>query len=354
MSTDEQFVEECYQRFLHRPADEVGLAFYAGRLRDGASRMDVVQTFVTGREFFHLLCKGAFGNDLVTPFFAFAPPGHFYSPLPSPEDVARYAPGAWARGPESLHGVDLDVPGQLAMVAALGPFTRDLAFDADPGGATRYYWDNDGFGPGDAVALAAMMRYARPQRIVEVGAGYSTAVMLDVAERYLSAQPEITCIDPEPQRLRSLIREGDLARLVLHESIVQDMPVSLFTRLEAGDILFIDSSHVLKLGSDVAHLLFEVLPRIAPGVLVHIHDIACSFEYPVDWYEEGRAWNEAPALRAFLSFNPAFRIRYFSDYLMRFQREAIEAHMPLALRRPRDVPEGNTSVSFWMARVARA
>jgi predicted O-methyltransferase YrrM len=350
MSSDEQFVEECYQRFLRRPADREGLAFYAGRLREGASRMDVVQTFVTGREFFGLLCKGEFGEGLVTPFLAFAPPGHYYSPLPSPEDVVRYAPGAWARGPEALHGIDLDIPGQLAMVETLGPLTRDLHFDADRGGATRYYWDNDGFGPGDAVALAAMMRHAKPRRIIEVGAGYSTAVMLDVAERHLSTPPEITCIDPEPQRLRSLLREGDDQRLTVRESIVQDLPISFFGSLEAGDILFIDSSHVLKLGSDVAYLLLDVLPLVAPGVLVHVHDIACSFEYPVEWYEEGRAWNEAPALRAFLAFNRDFRILFFSDYLMRFQREVVAAHMPLALRQPKAVPEGNTSVSFWMRR----
>lgn len=350
VTSPEAFVEECYQRFLHRPADAEGLAFYAGRLREGASPMDVVQTFVTGREFFAMLCRGEFSGGPTTPFLAFAPPGHFYSPLPSPQDVARYAQAAVSRGPETLAGLDLDVEGQLAMVERLGPHARDLSFDDDSGGATRYYWDNDGFGPGDAVVLAAMMRHARPTRIIEVGAGYSTAVMLDVAERYLATPPAITCIDPEPERLRSLLRPGDEDRLTVHESLVQDLPLASFTALEPGDLLFIDSSHVLKLGSDVAFLLLEVLPRLAPGVFVHFHDITCSFEYPVVWYEEGRAWNEAPALRAFLTFNRAYRILFFSDYLMRFHRDAVAAHMPLALRQPRSAPEGNTSVSFWMVR----
>jgi len=349
MDSPEAFVEACYQRFLHRPADAEGLAFYAGRLREGASPLDVVQTFVTGKEFFGLLCRGEFGTT-VTPFMAFAPPGHYYSPLPAPEDVHRYAREAFARTPDSLAGLDLDAAGQLAMVETLGPYARALHFDADAGGATRYYWDNDGFGPGDAVALASIMRHARPARIIEVGAGYSTAVMLDVAERYLDAPPQITCIDPEPQRLRSLLRPGDEERLSIRESVVQDLPLSFFMELQAGDILFIDSSHVLKLGSDVGFLLLEVLPRLAPGVFVHVHDIASSFEYPVEWYEEGRAWNEAPALRAFLAFNQAFRIIYFADYLVRFHREAIAAHLPLALRQPKGVPEGNTSVSFWMVR----
>ncbi len=150
----------------------------------------------------------------------------------------------------------------------------------------------------------------QPKRVVEVGAGYSTAVMLDVSERYLADPPAIVCIDPEPGRLRSVLR-GDEAGLTIHETIVQDLPVELFTTLEANDILFIDSSHVLKLGSDVSLLFLEVLPRLRPGVVVHIHDIATSFEYPLEWYEEGRAWNEAPALRAFLAFNQAYEITLF-------------------------------------------
>jgi hypothetical protein len=128
------------------------------------------------------------------------------------------------------------------------------------------------------------------------------------------------------------------------------MPVELFTTLEANDILFIDSSHVLKLGSDVSLLFLEILPRLRPGVVVHIHDIATSFEYPLEWYEEGRAWNEAPALRAFLAFNQSYEITYFCDYMNRFQTEAVARRMPLALRSPQGAPAGNTSVSFWMRR----
>ena len=185
----EAFVEECYQRFLHRPADDDGMAFYAGRLREGASRMDVVQTFVTGREFFALLCRGEFGDDLVDAVPRLCAAGT----LLLAAAVARGRDALCARrrspaDPRRSHGVDLDVAGQLRDGRdARARSTRDLHFDADRGGGTRYYWDNDGFGPGDAVALAAMMRHASPSRIIEVGAGYSTAVMLDVAERHLAA-----------------------------------------------------------------------------------------------------------------------------------------------------------------------
>ena len=166
-SSPEEFVEECTSASSIDPPTPAP-AFYAGRIREGASRMDVVQTFVTGREFFSMLCRGEFGEGLVTPFLAFAA-GTTIRRCRLPEDVTRYAAAAFAKGPETLHGVDLDVAGQRAMVETLGPLTRDLHFDADRGGATRYYWDNDGFGPGDAVALAAFMRLAKPSRIIEVG-----------------------------------------------------------------------------------------------------------------------------------------------------------------------------------------
>jgi predicted O-methyltransferase YrrM len=348
--TDEAFIRACFERFLRRPAEHEGLAYYLDCLRDGADRLDVVQGIVVGDEFLELLMRQAFGRHMGNPALAFAPPGHYYSPIPSRQDVERHATAQFAQGPETLAGVDLNVAGQLAMLETLGPLTRDLSFTDDPGGETRYWWDNDGFSPGDAAVLAAMLRHYRPKRVLEVGAGYSTAVMLDVAERHLAEPPQIACIDPEPQRLRSLLR-GPETHLTVHETLVQNLPRSFFTALEANDILFIDSSHVLKLGSDVSFLILEVLPRLAPGVVVHVHDIATSFEYPREWYDEGRAWNEAPALRAFLAFNQAFEILYFCDYLNRYQRDAVARHMPISLRQPKTVLEGNTAVSFWMRRV---
>jgi predicted O-methyltransferase YrrM len=347
--TDEAFVRSCFERFLRRPAEKEGLDYYLQRLAEGADRLDVVQGIVVGEEFLALLMRQAFGTHVGSPVLAFAPPGHYYSPIPSKADVERWAAPKWQTQPDDLTGVDLNEVRQLRMLETLGPLTRALTFADDAGGDSRYWWDNDGFSPGDATVLAAMLMHYQPRRVVEVGAGYSTAVMLDVAERHLLRRPEILCIDPDPGRLRSALR-GNETGLTIHEDIVQNMPLDLFTTLEAGDILFIDSSHVLKLGSDVSLLFLEVLPRLAPGVVVHIHDIATSFEYPPAWYEEGRAWNEAPALRAFLAFNRAYEVLYFCDYMNRFHRDAVARHMPLALRQPKGTPEGNTSVSFWMIR----
>lgn len=349
--TDEEFIDACFRRFLRRPAEAEGLDYYLPLLRSGAERLDVVQGIVVSDEFLALLLQQAFGKHVGTPVLAFAPPGHFYSPIPSRDDVARYAAPNFEQGPERLAGIDLNVGGQLGMVRALGPLTTDLTFSDDADGATRYYYNNSGFSPGDATVLAALMRHFQPRRIVEAGAGYSTAVMLDVVDRYLSAPVAMECVEPDPVRLRSLLRAGDAERLTIHDTIVQDVPLATFERLQANDILFIDSSHVLKLGSDVAFLLLDVLPRLAPGVLVHVHDIATSFEYAPAWYEEGRAFNEAPVLRAFLAFNRGFEILFFCDYLVRFHRDAIATHMPPALRQPEAVPGGNAASSLWLRRV---
>lgn len=349
--TDEEFIEACFRRFLLRPAEAEAFDYYLPRLREGADRLDVVQGIVVSDEFLQLMLRQAFGRHVGTPVLAFAPPGHYYSPIPSRDDVAQYAAAKFAQDPDSLAGIDWNIEGQLEMVRTLGPLTRDLSFADERNGGTRYYWENGSFAPGDAAALAAMIRHFRPSRIIEVGAGYSTAVMLDVVERHLSQAPIIECIDPEPHHVRSHLRSSDGERLIVHEAMVQSFPWSFFTTLGVNDILFIDSSHVLKLGSDVAFLLLDVLPRLRSGVVVHVHDISRSFEYPVEWYDEGRAWNEAPALRAFLTFNSAFEILFFCDFLVRFHRDALATHMPLILRQPRALGQESAGSSIWLRRV---
>ncbi len=114
---------------------------------------------------------------------------------------------------------------------------------------------------------------------------------------------------------------------------VQHVPLSVFAALEAGDILFVDSTHVVRTGSDVCFELFEVLPCLARGVLVHIHDMFWPFEYSRQWaVEENRSWNELYAVRAFLSYNDAWRIVLFNDYLAKLERGMIEATYPQFLR----------------------
>ncbi|HEX6383406.1 MAG TPA: class I SAM-dependent methyltransferase, partial [Anaerolineae bacterium] len=115
---------------------------------------------------------------------------------------------------------------------------------------------------------------------------------------------------------------------------LQDVSLDRFSALTAGDILFIDSTHVAKIGSDVNYLFFEILPALAPGVYVHIHDILYPFEYPAAWVYEGRAWNEAYLLHAFLQYNPTFSIQFFNTYLERVHEPWFRQEMPLCLKDP--------------------
>jgi hypothetical protein len=120
--------------------------------------------------------------------------------------------------------------------------------------------------------------------------------------------------------------------VTLIEKRVQDVPLATFEALGENDVLFIDSSHVSKIGSDVNRLYFDVIPALAPGVLIHIHDVAGNLEYPRDWLEEGRAWNEQYLLRAFLMNNHAYRIELFSAWLWNQKHDVIRDRLPLCAR----------------------
>ena len=129
---------------------------------------------------------------------------------------------------------------------------------------------------------------------------------------------------------RSLVPPGELQdRLVA--APVQDVPLATFEALGPDDILLVDSSHVLKAGSDVQHLLDEVYPRLAPGVLLHVHDVFWPFEYPASWLATGCSVNEAYAIRALLQGSTAFAVVLWNDFLARFHRQWLAANMPLML-----------------------
>jgi predicted O-methyltransferase YrrM len=279
----------------------------------------------------------------VEPWLKFFPPGHFYSPLPSPEDIAE----AFSRGTfgPPFPAVDLNEAEQWARLERFAGYYADQPFPERPTPGRRFHLNNGSYGPYDAIMLYGMLREARPRRIIEVGSGLSSAAMLDLNEHVLGGAVEFTFIDPDMSRLRPLLRAGDTARATLIERRVQEVPLDVFAALGENDVLFIDSSHVSKVGSDVNRLFFDVLPVLAPGVLVHIHDIAGNLEYPRDWLEQGRAWNEQYLLRAFLMYNPAWRIELFTTWLSITREQFIKERMPLC-------GEGGGG-QMWLRKLAR-
>lgn len=236
------------------------------------------------------------------------PPGHFYSPICDQEELRADAPRLFAKGPRELPGIDLRLPQQLALARTLARYYGEEDFPAEPRAGRRYCLDNEYFPYGDAFALFAMLRHLQPRRVVEVGSGWSSAVLLDTDERFLGGRIACTFVEPFPDRLLALLQPQDHARVRLLRCRVQDVALDEFRALQANDILFVDSSHVCKTGSDVHHLVFTVLPLLASGVRVHFHDVHAHFEYPPEWVHEGRAWNESYLLRAFLMHNDAWSI----------------------------------------------
>lgn len=270
------------------------------------------------------------------------PPGHYYSPIPDAAAVLARGDALFFRGHQELPGIDLAFPRQEELLRLFLPFYAEQPFDEQPGARCRYGFANDQYGHADALFLYFVLRHARPRRVVEVGTGWSTCVMLDVDDLFLGGTLEITSIDPDPSRLRATMRPGDERRVRILEQPVQEVALELYDRLQAHDVLFIDSTHVLKTGSDVNHLLFHVLPRLASGVWVHVHDVAYPFEYPRQWVAEGRAWNEAYAWRAFLQYNAAFELQIMNTCLEFLEPDWFRDNMPLCLK--------NVGGSVWLRR----
>jgi Methyltransferase domain len=290
-------------------------------------------------------------NHLRTVSEMWVPPGHFYSPFPDLDEVERRASRLWDIDRDPT-GIDLREQEQLALFDVLADILEDdLPFPAaahgDRGPGTRYYFENPAYSWSDGMVLHALLRHLRPRRVVEVGSGYSSAMTLDTTERWLDDGPggpvALTFIEPYTELLRSLLRPGDEQRVTIHEKAVQDVPVEVFEALGDGDVLFVDSTHVVKAGSDVNHLMFEVFPRLAPGVWIHVHDIFFPFEYPHDWVREGRAWHEVYLLRALMTGNDAFEIRWFQSLMWARHRQRLEGRLPAMAK--------NAGGNIWLQKV---
>lgn len=261
------------------------------------------------------------------------PVGHYYSPIPDIDEVRKNEEAIFSL-PETIPGIDLNAAGQDQLFDSLARYYPDVPFTEEKTDCMRYYYKNDFYSYGDAVILFCIIRHLKPRRIIEVGSGFSSCVILDTNERFFNNSVSCTFIEPYPDRLLSVIKENDLRSTNLLKNKVQDVDINVFNELSRRDILFIDDSHVSKVNSDVNYIIFNVLPNLKPGVFVHFHDIFYPFEYPKEWIYEGKFWNEAYLLKAFLQYNDAFKIEYFSSYFFRKFFEKANHSMPLLSKNP--------------------
>lgn len=254
------------------------------------------------------------------------PNGHFYSPIASSADLAARRDSIW-RKRDGCAGVDFREEEQLKLLHTLARHASGIRFPTEADGAEeRYFYSNDQFPALDAEFLYAALCEWRPRKMIEIGSGYSSLVTAEVNRTVLNDALDFTCVEPYP---RQYLIDGIEGITRLEQCKVQDVPVDYFSRLSNGDILFIDSSHVSKVGSDVNYLIFEVLPALAPGVYVHIHDIFLPDEYPQKWMiDEGRNWNEQYIAQAFLMFNSEWEVVWAANFMATRHTEEVSRVFP--------------------------
>lgn len=267
------------------------------------------------------------------------PPGHFYSPIPSLEQVRDNESRIWKENPD-FPGINLNRESQLKLLHSLAEYYSSQPWTDEKKEGVRFFFENPNFSYGEAIILYAMLRHFQPKKVIEIGSGYSSCALLDTNEKHFDNSIQTTFIEPFPQLLESLITDDDKNRITILGDMLQDVPLQTFSSLSAGDFLIIDSTHVSKIDSDVNHIFFNILPSINSGVYIHFHDIYYPFEYPKEWIYQGRAWNELYILRTFLQYNPAFEIVFFNSMLGTLEKESLEKVMPLVAKNP--------GSSFWL------
>jgi len=276
-------------------------------------------------------------------------PGHFYSPIPSRAEVRSSADRIFSNAGGVLD-IDLNVDKQFQLLETFKKMRPDFPYDfinAKENEKLRYRFTNrPQYRYSDVMFLYYVIRHLEPQQIVEVGSGASSAVMLDINDLFFSSSIKFSFIEPYPERLYGFLKGQDSNNAAIMTKKVQDVPMDTFESLKENDILFIDSSHVSKVGSDVNHIFFNILPRVKKGVWIHFHDIFYPFELPMHWIlQNSRFWNESYLLRAFLMNNDAYEIMLFNTLLHKQFRDWFENEMPECL-----IDEGDTG-SIWIRKI---
>ena len=243
-------------------------------------------------------------------------PNHFYQPIP---DVRSLNDQLWDI-PSALVGIDMDVQSQISLLSQFcDSFKHE--FDLFPTSKTsrpdEYFVNNGGFESVDGEVLYCFIRNFKPKRIIEIGSGNSTYLSSLAIQKNKEQDPNYNCefiaIEPYPNKV-VFAGVPNLSKLI--KEPVQNVPLTVFERLEENDILFIDSSHVLKIGGDVQYEYNEILPRLNKGVFIHAHDIFLPFEYPRGWVSKShRFWTEQYLLQAFLTYNNAFKVIWAGSYM---------------------------------------
>ena len=260
-------------------------------------------------------------------------PGHFYSTIPSQNDIIKNNNKVYDQ--EKILDINLYFDEQVKLLLNFKKYYDIIPYNfvEEQESTLRYSAKEAQYRFSDVICLFSIINEFKPQRIIEVGSGHSSAVMLDTNELLFENSIDLTFIEPYPEnRLLQILRPNDITNSTIIKKFVQDVDIKHFQKLEKNDILFVDSSHVCKLGSDLNHILFNILPILNPGVLIHFHDIFHPFEMPKSWINDRKwFWNENYFLRAFLMNNNSYKTVLFNSMLHLKHKDWIESNMPNCL-----------------------
>ena len=250
------------------------------------------------------------------------PPGHYYSPIPSGKEFEEATEKLIFAKPV---GLDLNEDQQILLMNNFVEKYSEISERLeDPKRA--FSLGNSWFFGSDAITTAFMVSWIKPERVIEIGSGHSTALLYDLKVDSPAHPFELLSIDPNIERAQSL-----LPNFRFIQKRVQDLPIDFFGVLMKNDILFIDSSHVLKTSSDVLFLFSEVFPALNSGVYIHIHDVFYPFVYPDSWLKGRVGFNETYALRLILQ-STNFRIIYWNDYLEKTYSDIFKEKLPKCVK----------------------
>lgn len=258
------------------------------------------------------------------------PSGHYYSPIVSTKDVLHKK--ELFQHHSTFLDIELNKGDQKILLDSFAKIYHQIPFTKESNSKLLYFYDNPFFSYSDSIFLFSSIAHFKPTKIIEIGSGFSTACMLDTIDT-LNLQAQVIAIDPDMSRLNNLVANKNKSYNYLSSisKKVQTVDKQLFKELNENDILFIDSSHISKIGSELNFLLFEILPILKSGVIIHFHDVFHNFEYPKEWIDEGISFNEQYLLRAFLQNNEAYEVLLFNAYLEIEFKDWFSQNMPLCL-----------------------
>lgn len=250
----------------------------------------------------------------------------FYSPIPV---IAELPAGLWDE-PSATPGLNLRVDEAVALLTGpLRPYVAEFNPPPMPAGPGEFWLYNDNYGAVDASTLYAMLRHLKPKRVYELGSGFSSHVihMAAVANARDERPLEHTVFDPFPYEAGGTL--GPVPGATVQASRAEDLDHAQFAELQDGDVLFVDTTHTVRTGGDVTRIFLEIVPEIAVGVTVHVHDIFLPYEYPKRWVVDQRfAWAEQYLLQAFLAFNTDFTVELPNYAVLRASPSTLRSVIP--------------------------